>query len=95
MLVRRRGKLRMYAAYTVASILLIYAYITVPGSNGWMNSWQTMDSAQFVKDSLHDKVFGAPRPAVPKWDGVVGDKMIVMVHLPSEDVSWVERELPE
>ncbi|KAJ1326980.1 DUF3431 domain-containing protein [Microdochium nivale] len=94
MLLRRRGKLRLYAVYAVVAIVSVYVYITVPGSNGWMNSWQTMDSAQYVQDALHDKLFGPPRRPT-KSDAAVTDKVIVMVHLPSEDVSWVARELPD
>ena len=30
-----------------------------------------------------------------KWDGKVGDKVIVMAHTSQEDVSWVKEKLPE
>lgn len=75
---------------------LIYCAITVPGPNGWLNSWQTMDSAQYVQDLLHDKIYGSLEDSRgPAWDGVVGDKVIVMAAMPDEDTSWVEQKLPE
>ena len=92
MLATPRRVLPIFVA-TALLVLFIYGYITVPGDHGWINSWQTMDSATYVKDTLHDKVYGSPKE--PVWDGVVGDKVIVMAKTPAQDTTWVEQRLPE
>jgi hypothetical protein len=89
-------RLRPFSILVYIGILagLIYCFITVPGPDGWINSWQTMDSAQYLKDTIHDSIYGAD-DTVPSWDGTVGDKVIVMAKMPDEDASWVEQKLPE
>ena len=54
-----------------------------------------VDTAAYYKDRLLQQLQIAHVHEPPAWNGTVGDKIIIMAHTNSEDVSWVEKHLPE
>ena len=55
-----------------------------------------LDTAVYFKDRILQSLRIAYKDdELPIWNGTVGDKVIIMAHTNSEDVSWVEHYLPE
>ena len=53
-------------------------------------------AAQFLSQRVLRSLRLAYDDEIPiKWDGKVGDKVIVMAHTRQEDPSWVKEKLPE
>ena len=75
----------------VVLCVCIYDMFTVFGNHA---AYDSKGSISFMKDSILKGLRLSYQDSF-KWDGKVGDKVIVMAHTYQEDVSWVEEHLPE
>ena len=77
----------------ILTALLVAAIIVFSVDDVWV-AHDRIGTARYVKERIL-KALHLAYDDVPIWDGKVGDKVIVMAHTYAEDVSWVEKELPE
>ena len=74
--------------------IIVYHLFTILGNHGYYAAYDRKGSIVYLKDKILNGL-GVSYQDSFRWDGKVGDKVIVMAHTMKEDVSWVEEHLPE
>ncbi|KAF2763066.1 hypothetical protein EJ05DRAFT_481913 [Pseudovirgaria hyperparasitica] len=92
----RRSGVRIFILSFILFII-VKSIKEAVGGYGWIVQADTYDTGRYVTASAKQALGGGAPDVVgvSVWDGVVGDKVIVMSRTEEEDASWVEEELPD
>jgi hypothetical protein len=88
-----RPKRFLLISLLLGSILLIYYSEAI--ERKYCVASDCVGSALYLRDKLLKQLGLGFRDEAPQWDGRTGDKIIVMAHTALEDITWVEKYLPE